>query len=448
MPSPLSDAELASVLAHHWAIDCLGMTLRQQGTDALKYSGPGSVRHGSEGTLEYVLYDTTAAAPDLISFGGQAGEWLRPEDFFVLSATDQWGREWTAEWVSADTRTTAGEPGAVVYGGIREVWCRFPRDSENSGALLHGPFLVSVPVNARTETQVSEAGRESRGFALDVWRSSSALGEIVLKKDGDVLRARLERSEAALPPDITIRLEESLSFVLGAQLKWEVEQTRSGGVFQILLRSGVEAQRKPRVRPPIEANAISANPDRALLLDNILAYLTSTASHDGEYHPLAQVLLRVLRSSGTGIEDEALVLSTAVESVIQANFGSLLKPTSRLVNAIDSALAHFDQWCGPSDIRERIKGAVRRIKESNASEALKKLEAQGVLRVGQAQKWRELRNPVAHGARSPGDIQGFVTRCDAVYDLLTRLVFQLVGFKGLYTNHTTKGWPLEPFPSV
>jgi len=289
---------------------------------------------------------------------------------------------------------------------------------------------------------VSEAGRESKATALDVWRSTTSLGEIVLKKNGDVLRARLERSEPALPPDIAIRLEETLSFMLGAHVRWEVEQTLSSGTFQILLRSGIEAQRKPRLRPPIERNVIDANSDRAVLLDRVLTFLTSTAANDDEYHPLAQNLLRVLRASGTGIEDEALVLSTAVESVVQSNFKPLLKPASALVTAIDSALSHIEQWSGPSEVLERIKGAVRRIKEANASEALKKLEASRVLRVGQTQKWRELRNPAAHGARSPRDIQGFVARCDVVNDLLTRLVFELVGFKGRYTDHTTRGWPL------
>jgi hypothetical protein len=305
--------------------------------------------------------------------------------------------------------------------------------------------LVDVPVNARTETHVSEAGRESKATALDVWRSATSLGEIVLKKDGDVLRARLERPEPALPPGVTIRLEETLSFILGAHVRWEVEQTLSAGTFQILLRSGIQPQRKPRLRPPIERNMIDANLDRALLLDRVLTFLTSTAANDGEYHPLAQILLRVLRASGTGIEDEALVLSTAVESVVQSNFKPLLKPASALVVAIDSALTHIEQWSGPSEVLERIKGAVRRIKEANASEALRKLEASGVLRAGQTQKWRELRNPAAHGARSPRDIQGFVARCDVVNDLLTRLVFELVGFKGRYTDHTTRGWPLASF---
>jgi hypothetical protein len=445
MSTPLDDKELSAVLAHRWAIDCLRMTLHQQGTSALKYSGPGSIRHGSEGGLEYVLYDTTASGPDFISFGGNAGEWLRPEDFFVLTATDQWGREWTASWISADTNTTAGEPGAVVHGGVRELSCRFPWESKSSAALLHGPILVDVPVNSRTETRVSEAGRESKGTALDVWRSSTSLGQIVLKKEGDVLKARLEREESTLPTDVTIRLEETLSFLLGAHIRWEVEQTLSAGIFQILFRSGIEPQRRPRLRPPIERNVIDANPDRALLLDRVLSYLTSTAANDGEYHPLAQILLRVLRASGTGIEDEALVLSTAVEGVVQAHFKSLLKPTSTLVSAIDSALDHIEKWGGPADICERIKGAIRRIKEANASEALKKLEASGVLRPGQAQKWRELRNPAAHGARSPRDIQGFVARCDIVNDLLMRLVFDLVGFKGRYTDHTAKRWPLVLF---
>jgi hypothetical protein len=74
MPSPLNDKELEAVLAHHWTIDCLRMTLRQQGTNALKYSGPGSVRHGSESGLEYVLYDTIASSLEFRSFGGNAGD--------------------------------------------------------------------------------------------------------------------------------------------------------------------------------------------------------------------------------------------------------------------------------------------------------------------------------------------------------------------------------------
>lgn len=134
MPSPLDDKELTAVLAHRWAIDCLRMTLRPQGTNTAKYSGPGSVRCGAEGQLEYVLYDTTADCPDFKSFGGAPGEWLKAEDFYVLSAIDQSGREWTAEWVAADTSTTNGETGAVVYGSLRELTCQFSLGSDRSGA--------------------------------------------------------------------------------------------------------------------------------------------------------------------------------------------------------------------------------------------------------------------------------------------------------------------------
>lgn len=442
MSSPLNDNELQAILAHHWAIDCLRMTLHQQGTNDLKYSGPGSVRHGSEGRLEYVLYDTTTGAPEVISFGGQSGEWLQPGDFYVLTATDQQGREWKAEWISADTSTTAGEPGAVVYGSIRELSCRFQYESRTSAAVLHGPLLVDAPVNQQTETRVLEAGRERRQVALDVWRSTTSLGEIVLKKSGDVLTAQLERSELTLPQDIPIRLEEALSFILGAHVQWEIEQTLSGGAFQILLRSGVEAQRRPRLRPPIERSATDANPDRADLLDRLLSFLASATVSQGEYHPLAQQWLRVLRASGTTIEDEALALSTAVEAIVRTHFTSLFQPPSPLISAIDSVLAYVEQWSGPADVRDRATGAIRRLKEANASEALKSLETKGVLRRDQAKHWRRLRNPAAHGARSPRDVREFVSLCDSVNDLLTRLVFEIVGFKGRYTDHTIKGWPL------
>lgn len=443
MSSPLSDDELSSILAGRWAIDCLRMTLHQQGTGVLRYSGPGSVRHGAHGGLEYVLYDTQAPAADLVHFGGTSGEWLEPENLFVLRGTDQFAREWTAEWISADTSSRFGEPGAVVYGGIRELTFDETLASDSSTALLHGSLPLEIPINARTEVSTSEGDRKTRAFSLDTWRSNTSLGEIALKKNGDILRARFDRSAPTLPTDISTRLEEALSFMLGTHVRWAVEQTLSDGTLRILLRSGVELPRRPRLRPPIETNQIDAMHDRAALLDRVLTYLNTTGAGLGEYHPLAEVLLRVLRASSTGIEDEALVLSTAVETVVKNHFAALSSPEDSVVADVDSALAYMCVWPRTTQILERIKSAIGQIKGANTTEALKKLEACGALRSGQTQNWRELRNPAAHGARSPHDIQGFVSRCDLVHDLLLRLVFRLVGYSGRYSNHTAKGWPLE-----
>src|SRR5436189_5111882 len=99
------------------------MDLAQQGDGPLRYTGAGSIRYDSTGNLEYVLYDTTAVIPleTLLFGGGSSGEFLRAEDFVVLTATDLSGDEWVARWVEANTYSTASFPGAVVRGKITEL---------------------------------------------------------------------------------------------------------------------------------------------------------------------------------------------------------------------------------------------------------------------------------------------------------------------------------------
>ena len=450
MPSFLPEHELRTILDRRWSVNCLDMRLIQQGRELQKYSGPGSLRYGEDGGLEYVLYDTQTELElgDVFSAGGTSGEWLNPEDFYRLEATDFEGRTWMAEWLEANTTSTYAYPGAVVRGAISELRCEFPFEGDSAGALFYAPTNVDVPVNAVTKTVKSEAGRESKALARDVWRSSTSTGEIFFKKDGASLKVNLRASAAALPDWISVRLEESLSVLLGTHVRWAIEELFSAGRIRILLRSGVEAQRRPRLRPPIEPRNLDAIEDQAVLLDRLITYFVETVTEPAKYHPLAVDLLRVFRASSSTIEDEALTLSTSVESVISNNFGHLRTPDAGLVEKVDLALKHMDAWSEAPELRDRLRNAISLLKQKSVAEALKALTWAGALPVGHWETWRALRNPAAHGARSPKDIKVFVNQCDVVYDLLLLLLFNLIGFTGRYTNHHLKGWPLVAVPQA
>jgi hypothetical protein len=120
----LRDNEIADIFARRWTVDCLRMQVLRQSSGEVIFEGAGAIRFSEEGNIEYVVYDTKNTVSVENLFGGMgvlSGEWLEADHFYRLKATDWRGRTSTAEWLDADTHSSADIPGAVVRGRIREL---------------------------------------------------------------------------------------------------------------------------------------------------------------------------------------------------------------------------------------------------------------------------------------------------------------------------------------
>src|SRR5437867_2692053 len=82
-----------------WEVDCAKITLTQNDTaEPTVFSGPGFLRQGEGGTVEYKVYPTTAHEWNVWEkqFGGVEGKLIESSRYFTVKATDRFGRCW--EW--------------------------------------------------------------------------------------------------------------------------------------------------------------------------------------------------------------------------------------------------------------------------------------------------------------------------------------------------------------
>jgi hypothetical protein len=447
----LHATDVDAILARNWAVDCLDMKLMTQGTDEVRHAGAGCIRHGRDGRLEYVIYDTARSADFRRLFGGglQPGDALGPEHFFTLIATAVDGRTWTADWLDAASDSRSGVAGVVVRGTVRLLTCRGAVESPVNGATLHALGSFDIPSNVVTETTTAVQGRRPlTAWRRNVWRLNTVMGEIDIADQETHIQVRLSGGERELRKDMAVRLEEAISFILGTHIRWTIEQSVSVGETKVVIRSDLPTPKHPRLGPPViatrEAEALF-HAER--LFDHFLNYTASTApAASDKYHPLAVSLLTVLRASASVIEDEALMLSVEVEGITNKFLKKAVEANAKLVTQVDEALRHLRSWSADEGIRNRVLGAVARVKALDAPGVLKALAEDDCIELRHWESWRALRNRAAHGARAWDDVHELRRQCDIVHQLLLLLVFQVVGYTGQFTDYTTRDWPLKQTP--
>lgn len=441
--------QFQALLASRWTVDCLSMKLLRQGTDQVCYQGAGSIRQTADGQLEYVIYDqNTTQAFNFPGAGLLPGDYLGPDQFYRLIAISVDGNSWNAEWLDAGTDSFSGVPGVVVKGNIRELTCSSTVSVSGPFAILYAPFDGEIPANEHTQTAITVAGRESKGFSLNVWKASTTLGEIEVTKEGAFIALRFRGSGPALFNDVALRLEEAISVALGIHIRWAFEQTVSEGESTVIIRTAPAPPRRPRLGPPIAFHIPDLVPHAGKLFDRFLSHTVSTAPAPNHRYPLALSLLAVFRASAAAIEDEALMLSIEVEAIAAQYFTAAGKPSTTFVASVDDLMKHIRSWKGDQETMNRALGSVGILKGANASSALRTLAALGCIEDRHWKTWRGLRNLAAHGDRSFTEVRKLVTECNTVYQMLLLMVFQVVRYDGMFTDYTARGWPPKEAPAL
>lgn len=78
---------------------------------------------------------------------------------------------------------------------------------------------------------------------------------------------------------------------------------------------------------------------------------------------------------------------------------------------------------------------------------MKLLEQSGAVTADEIKAWNKLRHPAAHGSWEPREEQMQVHFDDLfkVMTLVYRLVFVHIGYEGMFSARSTRGWPTATF---
>jgi hypothetical protein len=168
-----------------------------------------------------------------------------------------------------------------------------------------------------------------------------------------------------------------------------------------------------------------------------------SVGRDGRYHPLSVLIRRALRAEAGTLEEAALARCVVVEGIADLAFPDLGKPSPKTLKAVVALEDLLREHLESSLIRTRVEGFFGALRGRNARAALHSLAEQGVVTDDQLEAWERLRHVAAHGREYQLPLREVFELSQKVRVLMSRLVFESIGYAGAYTDYGSPGWPVR-----
>ncbi len=433
------------------------MRLAQRGsTKKIVYKGPGTLRQLSPGQLSFKLY-STLKADFMWDNGLEAGEILPEESYFDLNVTDERGRKWVSERILVEDPHIGVQRKAVVDNPLDEISCKYrlrksaaaPRSSLSMAAFQK----IDIPANTHSTKResVARGRRKLRWMKSNAWKFRCLKFDfLAVQEENDLFTLTVRSEDSLFPEHFGERVMEILQFLFGMPVAWEFLRFKRGPTIETILRSRHPQRPKARFMSPIAQSWFSEpGSNRATTKYHrrlFERYLRHIIEYNKQRHPLWGQLNELYEaSSGRFIDGYALALVVAIEAFVEREFPNLGKLTSRQELQLKDAKKHMKEWAGNEELKNRIEGSISQLHCSRAGDKLRALVKSGAITKEQMVTWTTLRNALVHGATPKND--AFADLLYRAKVLFYHLVFHAIGYKGYYTDYSTKGWPLKWYPN-
>jgi hypothetical protein len=268
---------------------------------------------------------------------------------------------------------------------------------------------------------------------------------VLQRADGGV-HAMLTIKRQPLEPHAT-RFMQALEMLVGRSLRPLVTSTVSGKERIIRIHRRPKPERSS-LAPPIDlGNFGPANAHEFLAC--CLHRAEQLPAMEDQLLVLYRFWWRILRSYQSDIENSSLVLSVAIEGVLQVLFLSEHDADaefSRLVDAAKPAIKRLD-------VNERVRSSISKSLDHatvpKPQDAMWRLVEQGALTSAHTKAWGKLRHKGAHGAMLEDDLEKLQKHLDRFHcclDMFYRLLFTAISYRGGFINYSKRDWPPSTFP--
>ncbi|MEK2603346.1 hypothetical protein [Burkholderia arboris] len=458
--SPITDAFVKSYADGTLVLDCPRITLRQNLVEEPRLiQGRGMIllENGSEFRLRMYADDDTKASTAhpfeqiLASANWKSGEIIPASEYYELEATDLSGFNWSCKKLDISVHSTGH--GVLVTGRLYDALMH-----RSTGATATLPPHLSmfffedlpVPLNQLVLTE-RRAGERKLGTNLSAEFAKFEAGQFKFElqkteaaKGSTILRA--SASEGQFPIGVETRIEESLRYVTFSPVQWCIVDKLHGGVREVT----VVPPPQPRgtvLDEPLDHKRPDCAVDYWRLFSAYFLY-TLEYSDPTSFHPLSAQLFHVISSGTRQLDLLGLLVSVAVEGVLNVAYKELAKPTENFCQTLDKVSKVIDRLkCADSTLGRRLQGVIPPMKSARPKDKFKVLVEHGVVTREMVKAWEKLRNTTAHASirMDPTVSQTLLNQCHTVYTMLNRLIFQSIGYSGRYQDFSVLGWPIEEF---
>lgn len=448
----LTHAELGEIMAGKFQLDLNRITLKcPSGKKPGSFEGRGYVRQQPAGCIVFKLYADERDEPDLAGIlrgdGLQCGQVVPDENFYDLEAEDIQGRRWAARLVDPDTDYRGL---TVVSGSLHQLDhvdpTRRSSDGVSSRLILHVPYAGDIPCNTSSEETLLTGGELVRkSMRWDTAKFEACGYSFTLTKQADdVLAAQVDSAEAPFLPFAEERICESLQFVLGEPMRWQVMTLRSPTGERMGIRSSSPLNGQHNLLPPIGLASPRATQHIPVLLDRFLAHVHDHA--DMTRPPLSIAVEKVQQAGGSSIEAQALMLCVVVEELLTEGLAALARPPVELASQVAEFVTAMRGLPGHDGLKRRVEGAIGSWRKPHTNYCCRRLVDAGLVEEDMIGAWKGLRNAAVHADSSrPDDFQRLLDQLHLVTVLFYRLIFLIIGYEGCYKDYGTLGWPEASF---
>ncbi|WP_288060601.1 hypothetical protein [Thiomonas sp.] len=457
MKTSLDDDEFKQVyLEGKLAIDCLEITLTQNGADNPRvYELVGSLFVNPENGVEARLvwkrdadhpYDQFASLNAMQRI--QSGDIFPEDHYFSLRALDTAGRAWThpAVFLKRDELQQAE---------ILTISCDFIQielDAPDQRTLAHFVFHDELGIRMNTAHSLTEPVRNGKRHKT----KSAAAKEVVDGLEIDyypVLAVKAgsahELSAVAKPGTSPIshfdgRLLEAIQFSV-AKLAWPIMREVIQGGKQTITLSKSKPFNNGHVQSAVSGYA---HADFYHLMERYYQYACLEAGGD-EAPPLSKKIGGLFTLKGVWLDTIALLLGVTVESLLnEPIYKKLGAPDNEVRLKIDGLIDYVkeSESLDPT-LKTRAENIMGGMKSSSASDRLHVLAKAGVVDEKDIKAWKSIRHAAAHGGLDvdPSELQSLLERVNRLVAMTYKLAFFKIGYRGMYTDYATRGWPSVQF---
>lgn len=466
------DKEILNMKNGEWKIYCPEMSLvKNDGTKS--WQGTGIIQWSVDRKLSFSLY-TPCEHPTEAVFRGSFDDSIHSDkktnrflmveaDLYTLSATDLKCRKWEARQLSNFGYSAGSYPILTVRGTIRDVECHADISSARKALSMTGEELKNLcfvcyefeahdfPVTDGSHVEIKVAGEiKSSCSHSDVAKFSSSGFDFELMQSDCGLRcyAFSEKSESS-PEILLSNIRESLQFVLGRPVEWDVIAYNCNVDECMRLASWKRKSGNARTPPPLRHSYLPSENEKVWRLYGVyFSHIQKLNRKDG-YSEIAARLWNVMQASVGSWTTEKLTLATEIEGLIQGSFRGGIDPSLPMQEAAEKVAglinAHLDQELSTADKDAvgRILSVLGNLKSKNSTlNILRHLAGQGVVRIEDVEAWQQVRHLVAHGHGIGSDLTDAEYQlCSRMYVLFYHLVFALIEYSGPYSDY---GQPRAP----
>jgi len=409
-----------------------------------RFTGPGRISIDEHGQLQLVLYDSNHDPdPSALLRTASVGGWLAESELYDLEATDLSGRTWSARNLTPDIHVHVARPGAVVRAHLHSLSSESDRERAGKDWVeLYFPHRIEAPRNVSTVTTMRETDTDRpprTGFERNIWAVSCKRLDVRMRLRDAGFEISATSRGGTFVQHLGAIIEEAIWFTLGQPLRADIVQYRLADREGITIHSKGRDDELPSAMPPYHIGIL----DSAEVLGEIFCRYFDYVSRERteRYHPLSVLIRKALRAEAGTVEELALACSVAIEGIVNLAFGDLGRPEKRVLAAVSSLEGLLEEHLESCVIKDRVQGFFAALKRPSSRTALRSLSRCGVITDQQFEAWETLRHVAAHGQEYQLPSREVFELSQHLRVLMARLVFELIGYKGTYTDYGSPAWP-------